>query len=520
MQDTGRLTAQDPTAGAGTPSLTLDPADWAALRALGHRMLDDMLDHLTSVRQRPAWTPMPADVKAALSRPLPYEPQGAESAYEDFVRYVRPYPNGNLHPRFWGWVQGNGTPLAMLADMLASGLNPHLAGFNQAPALVEHQVLAWLAELMGMPADTSGLLCSGGTMAGVIGLAVARHARAGFDVRELGLQGHDHPLLTVYGSIETHGWVAKAAELLGLGRRAYRAVGVDDDFRIDVAALRRAIAADRRDGHRPFCVVGTAGTVNAGAVDDLCALADVCAAEGLWFHVDGAFGALARLVPALCDTVAGIERADSLALDLHKWMYLPFDVACVLVRDARVHQAAFAASASYFGPADRGVLAGGLPFADRGIELTRSFKALKVWMSLKAHGVRTFGRLIEQNVHQARHLAALVHDHPDLQLLAPVPLNVVCFRYAPAGLPSECLDALNQEILVRLQESGVAIPSSTWIRDRFAIRVANVNHRSRHEDFDALVRAVAQIGGELVPSTTALTSRATHAPGGRCEPPA
>jgi aromatic-L-amino-acid/L-tryptophan decarboxylase len=476
--------------------ISLDPIDPERFRALGHRMLDDMLDHLAALRDRPAWRPIPDDVRAALREPLPRAGEGEEAAYQAFAARVLPYPNGNLHPRFWGWVQGTGTPLAMLADMLASGLNPHLAGFHQAPALVEHQVIAWLAEMMGFPAGSSGLLVSGGTMANLLGLAVARHAKAGYDVREEGLAG-GRPQLVFYGSTETHGWALKAAELMGLGRRAFRRVAVDDAGRLDPRALAAAIASDRSLGLHPFAVIATAGTVNTGVIDDLPALVALCRREDLWLHVDGAFGALARLSPALRDRLVGLEEADSLGIDLHKWMYLPFDVACVLVRDAGVHRATFASTAPYLGDGERGPIAGGLPFADRGIELTRSFKALKVWMSLKAYGVETFAALIEQNVALARYLAERVAAHPQLELLAPVTLNVVCFRYAPAGLADEALDRLNRECLLRVQESGVAVPSSTVIDGRFALRVAIVNHRSRREDFDALLDAVLRIGADL-----------------------
>jgi len=477
--------------------LTLDPDDWDAFRALAHRMVDDTVAHLASLHEQPAWRPMPEDVRDSFSEPLPLEGVGDEAAYEAFAERVRPYPNGNFHPRFWGWVQGTGTPLAMMAEMLAAAINPHLAGFNQAPKHVEEQVIAWLAEMMGFPATSTGVLVAGGTMANVLGLAVARHAQAGFDIRAEGLQG-GRPRMLLYGSSETHGWVKKGAELLGLGSTAFHAIPVDDADRVDVEAMRAAIRADQAAGHHPFCAIGTAGTVNTGATDDLRALAALCRDEGLWFHVDGAFGALARLSDELAPIVDGMEEADSIGFDLHKWMYLPFEAACVLVRDGEVHRDAFSIRASYLSMGDRGLTAGGIPFADLGIDLTRNFKALKVWMSLRAHGVRRYARLIEQNVAHMRHLAALVEADPALELLAPVALNVVCFRYAPEGVGEDRLDALNQEILLRLQERGIATPSGTTVRGRFAIRVANVNHRSRREDFELLARSVVKLGQEIL----------------------
>jgi glutamate/tyrosine decarboxylase-like PLP-dependent enzyme len=303
--------------------------------------------------------------------------------------------------------------------------------------------------------------------------------------------------LVFYGSSETHGWARKAAELLGLGARAFRRVPVDAEYRVDVAALARTVADDRAAGLQPFCVVGTAGTVNTGATDDLPALAALCRAEGLWFHVDGAFGALAYLSDALRPQVAGLERADSVGFDLHKWGYLPFECACVLVRDPELHRGTFAyeaATARYLDGATRGVIAGGIPFAERGLDLTRGFKALKVWLSLKAHGVDELVRCIEQNVAQSRHLAGRVAAHPELELLAPAPLNIVCYRYAPPGVDDGTLDAVNAEVLLRLQEEGIAVPSSTVLGGRFALRVANVNHRTRRADVDALVEETVRLG--------------------------
>ena len=493
------------------PEETLDPVDaaaWSAFRRLAHRMVDDMLDHLSGISEQPVWRPMPTEVREAFHQPVPRKGIGEEAAYQGFLQLVQPYPNGNLHPRYWGWVKSNGTPLGMMADMLAAGLNPHLAGLNHAPALVEHQVIAWLAELMGFPSGTSGLLVTGGSMANLLGLAVARHAALqaiGFDVREDGLQprpgASSRPRLMCYGSAETHGWARKAVELLGIGNRALRRISVGPDYRIDLENLAHAVAQDRAEGALPCCVIGTAGTVNTAATDDLDALADFCHSEKIWFHVDGAFGALLKLSGQLSSLVSGLERADSVAFDLHKWGYLPFECACILVRDAEIHRAAFATTESYLAETSRGVIAGGLPFADRGIDLTRGFKALKVWLSFRAHGIDAYARLIEQNVAQARYLTELVESHPDLELLAPTALNIVCFRFVPAELRQSDLNPLNEEILLRLQESGIAVPSGTMLGGRFAIRCANVNHRSKRADFRTLVDAVVRIGREVAGST-------------------
>ena len=477
------------------PERSLDPTDWTAMRALGHRMVDEAMGYLETVRERPVWQPMPDHVRAALDAPLPLEPSAPERVYEEFRRDVLPYPLGNIHPRFWAWVIGTGTPLGVLAEMLAATMNSNVGGADHAAIAVEAQVLGWLKEMMGFPESASGLLVSGGSMANLVGLAVARNARAERDVAEQGLAAA-RPM-TLYASTETHNSVKKAASVLGLGWSGLRSIPVDAELRIDVAALEKAIAADRAAGRHPFCVVANAGTVNTGAFDPIERIADLCAREGLWLHVDGAFGALAALCEPLRPLVRGMERADSLAFDLHKWMSMPFEAGCVLVRDAERHRAAFTSPADYLTHATRGTAAGGFWPSDYGMQLSRGFRALKIWMSLKEHGVRRYAEAIEQNVRQARELAEAVDRHPELERVAPAPLNIVCFRYAVAGWDEAALERLNQEILYQLQEQGIAVPSSTRLNGRFALRVANVNHRTRREDLALLVDEVVTRGRAL-----------------------
>jgi glutamate/tyrosine decarboxylase-like PLP-dependent enzyme len=284
--------------------------------------------------------------------------------------------------------------------------------------------------------------------------------------------------------------------MLGLGSNGLRKIAVNEAFEIDIAALEAAITVDKAAGLHPFCIIGHAGTVNTGATDDLNALADICEREGLWFHVDGAFGAWAALAEGLRPLVAGMERADSLAFDLHKWMYMPYEAGCTLVRRKEDHRSAFSLRPAYLSGSSRGP-AGGEWFTDYGLQLSRGFKALKVWMSIKEHGAAKFGRMIAQNVSQVHYLANLVEANPALEMLAPAPLNIACFRYIAPELNEEALNALNTELLLQLQESGLAVPTNTVINGKYAIRVANTNQRTRREDFDLLVSEVVAIGDRL-----------------------
>ena len=478
--------------------MTLDPLDWAALRATGHRMIDDMVTWQETLADRAPWQPVPDTVKRRIDEPVPRQGMPLDQVYDAFLRDVLPYPTGNGHPRFWGWVMGNGTPTGMLAEMLAAGMNNHLAGYDKSAALIEKKVIAWLAELMDFPPTASGLLVSGGTAANLNGLLAARVAKAGWDIREEGL--HAGPPLTVYGSSETHSWASKACDTMGMGRKAFRKITVDSGYRLDIAACRAAILTDIAEGKRPIAIIGNAGTVNTAAVDDLCAIRALADEFGLWFHVDGAFGSLAKW-SASSYLVAGQELADSIAFDLHKWGYMPYEVGVVLTRDAAAQLSAFQpapGSAAYLQSANKGIAADTTYFADRGLQLSRGFRALKVWMSMKEQGVDRIGAAIQTNIEQARYLASRIDETKGLERLAPVAMNIVCFRFAPDELEPDGLNTLNAAILVELQVRGVAVPSQTVLDGKFAIRVCITNHRSQQADFEALLAAVLAIGAELV----------------------
>jgi glutamate/tyrosine decarboxylase-like PLP-dependent enzyme len=477
---------------------TLDPEDWDEMRALAHRIIDDALDYIQATGERPVWQAVPEEVTQRLRQPAPAAPSRPAEVYDEFLEIIQPFTMHTAHPRFWAWYMGSGTVMGALGDLLASTLNPNLGGGNHAAPLVEKQVIDWISQMMGFPDDSSGLLTSGGSMANFTALTVARNTNCGYDVRREGVLTAPGPL-TVYASTEVHSCNHKAVETLGLGSDGLRPVPVNDDYTIDLAALEQRVAEDRAAGLVPFCVIATAGTINTGAIDDMNAIADFCEREGLWFHVDGAIGAVAILADNVREQLSGMERADSVALDLHKWMHIPFEAGCVIVRNASAHRDSFALVPEYLARKadDGGLASGSLWFSDYGLQLTRQFRALKVWMSIKEHGLARYGRMIARNVEQAAYLGRLIEGTECLELTAPIGLDIVCFRYNPGGLGTEALNSLNKSILVELQQGGIAAPSYTTLNDEYCLRVAISNHRSRFEDFDLVVDEILKIGERL-----------------------
>jgi len=483
---------------------SLDPDDWEGLRSLGHQVLDDMIDYLHSVRERPAWQPLPKQAKTLFEETLPTAASPRDDVYATVKEHILPFPTNNIHPRFWSWVGGTGTPTQLIADMVISAMNSGSLGMDEvASSHVELQLLNWLKLLLDYPEDASGLLVSGGSMANFVGLAVARTHIATYDVRDTGIDVRAHPRLIYYASTEAHSSVKKAIELLGLGAKSLHLIPVRDDFTIDVGALKAAIDSDRKAGHLPACIVATAGTVNTGAIDPLEVLADLAHEEDMWLHTDAAFGGFSKLSNQSRDRVKGLERADSLAFDLHKWLYVQYDCGCVLIQGDKPHRETFSVVPSYLLPAERGLASGPLNFSEYGVQLSRSFRALRPWMALKTEGADRYGEQIEQNIQQAKYLNDKIVADAQLELLAPTALNIVNFRYV--GTPNSALDLdkLNAEILLLIQERGIAAPSSTILNGHFSIRVAICNHRSRRSDFDALVDGVISIGAELAPNFTA-----------------
>jgi aromatic-L-amino-acid decarboxylase len=475
---------------------TLDPADWESMRALGHRMVDDMLTYLQNVRSEPTGFPTQKAIKN-ICVPLTQDGEGEEKVYEVFQNNILPYANPVTRPRFWGLVVGTGSPYGMFAEMLRAGMN----GCQEAllaEAFVHKQVISWIKEMIDFPEEAGGILVGGGSEANFTGLAVARNAKAEVDMKAEGVQRLRRKM-TLYCSDETHHCLERSVELLGLGNEALRWIPTDDDCRIRLDALREAIEDDRKQNNHPFCIIGCAGTVNSGAFDDLNALADLAKEENMWFHVDGAFGAWVKISETHRHLADGMERADSLAIDLHKWMCMPYSIGCTLVKDRLAHYSTFVYGheAKYLESAldqreDQITNPHNLALA-----LSRNFTSLKAYMLLRAYGKTKYGNLVQQNIDQINYLSELINREPDVEITAPVTSNVLCFRYKPKGLTEPEIEELNKNIYNQLNQISFLMISDTTIKGKYMLRACNVNHRSQKQDFEFLVNEVKKIGGKI-----------------------
>jgi len=472
-------------------------------RRLAHDAVDLVADYLGGVGALPVFRPMtPAERTTLMQEPLGAVGVGPEAVLERFRTAILPHAMGNGHPRFFGWVNSPPAPIGVVADFLAAALNPSCAGGDHAAIYVERAAVRWLMELIGFPTEGSmGLLVSGGSAATLVALTAARHRAAeedGWNVRTEGLQ-HGHPVLRLYVSPDGHSCIQKAAEILGLGAQAMHKVATDENDRIDVGSLRAAVAADRAAGMHPFGVAASAGTVGTGAIDPLGEIADLCAAERLWLHVDGAYGAVGAALPTHRARYAGLERADSIALDPHKWLSVPVECGAVLVRDGWLLRETFSLVPDYLRTqADRGF--GGLPwYSEYGIQQTRGFRALKLWMTLQHMGRDGVRDLIERHLGLAQHLAELVDAAPDLERLGHVELSIVCFRYVPADLKGDgrALDALNKRVMEEVQASGAAFLTQTTRRGCFALRACVLHYATTESDLVALLDTVRKTGERL-----------------------
>jgi glutamate/tyrosine decarboxylase-like PLP-dependent enzyme len=472
-----------------------------SFRAAGHSLVDRIADWLDGMPDGPVLQNESAsDVRRALvaERGLPEEGADAGVLLDEAAALLFRHSLFNGHPRFFGYITSSPAPIGALGDLLASAVNPNVGAWRLAPMAteIEAQTVRWIAELIGFPTDAGGLLVSGGNMANFVCVLAARRAKAP-GVPTLGLRAMEAQL-HVYASTETHTWLHKAADLFGLGTDAIRWIPTDEQQRMDTAALERQIVADAENRGRPFLVVGTAGAVGTGAVDPLAEIAAICRRHDVWFHVDGAYGALAARVPGAPDSLRALTEADSVAVDPHKWLYAPLEAGCVLVRRAEDLRDAFSYHPSYY-RFDHEVT----NYFDYGPQNSRGFRALKVWLALRQAGRSGYLKMIGDDMRLARHLNALVQQHPDFEAMTQH-LSVTTFRYIPRDLQSapqtaptdDYLQRLNQELLTRVERSGQAFLSNAIVGGRFALRACIVNFRTSPADLEAVVRLLAALGRE------------------------
>lgn len=475
---------------------SLDPEDWDQFRKSAHSMLDRALDAMQQSREGRVWTAPTSEFKSSLIAPIPSKGLNFKEI-EDLLASVLPYGVGNTHPRFFGWVHGAGSPGNILAEIAGAAMNVNLGGRDHGAIYIEQQVLQWCNAMVGYPADASGLIVSGTSIATLIGLKSARDKYFNGESRTGGVASAQ---LVGYASEQSHSCLSRAFDILGLGSTALRRIPCDGNFRMDLNVLRERIETDRAAGLQPFIVIGTAGSVNVGAIDDLCNLSQIAEDESLWFHIDGAFGATAILSPEYGHLLKGIELSDSIAFDFHKWLQVNYDAGCILIKSREDHLKSFYGRAEYLNTVKRG-LASGSPWpVDYGPELSRSFRALKIWAHFLEHGTEKLGAVITKNCNQARYLREQIKTSQYLELLAPVQLNIVCFRYL--GRTVDDHDTFNENLVIELQESGIAAPSTTRINGKLAIRVNLTNHRTTCYDLDLFLKETVRIAQQLESNLT------------------
>ena len=467
------------------------------LRRLGRLAADAVASHRERLLERPVFGKV-GDGARLFDEPLPEEGRPAEELIAFVREHILPFHFGNSHPRFFVFINATADPLGTVADYMASAMNPTCWGGDHAAVHVEHRVIRWLAEVLGLPPTAEGILTSGGSMANFTCLAAARRAMTPGNVREDGVGGEGQKRLVVYASDQVHSCVDRAVDLLGIGTKQLRKIPSDDQFRMRFRALHDAVAADRRAGLLPAIVVGTAGTVNTGAIDPLEEMAAFCEKESLWFHVDGAYGAMAVFSARLKPLFKGIERAHSVAADPHKWLYVPYEAGAALVRDAGRLPDAFRKFPEYLATDKDSAFTGPAWFVERGAELSRGFKALKVWMGLKRHGRRGYAAAIDRDVALAQLLSDELDLRPGFERLSETVLSIVNFRYRPPGLSEPDLDRLNRTIVNRLVGSGSFFLAPTVLKGRASIRVCIVNFRTKPDDLEFLLDEIARIGRELI----------------------
>ena len=465
-------------------SYHLDPDCWQTLRTQAHTMLDETLDHIQGCRQDLAWRPMTDAARQGFSTDLPHASSPVENVYAEFSERIKPYTLGNIHPGFMGWVQGGGTVVGMLAEMLAGGLNANLGGRDQSPLEVEREVVGWMRQLFCFPETATGVFLTGSSIANFVAILIARNQALRKVTRKIGML-ETGVQLTAYTSRSVHRCVQQAMDMAGIGSSWLRKIQVVQDHRIRVDELRSAIQNDIDKGYRPFCVIGCAGTVDTGAVDDLVSLRQIATDFGIALHIDGAFGALGMLSPKIRGQLVGIESADTIAFDFHKWTQVPYDAGFLLVRDGESHLASFENPADYLSRDPRALSAGSPWPCDLGPDLSRGFRALKTWMTLKVYGADRLGSMMENTCRVASYLADKIRANDELELLAPQSLNIVCFRYRCSDP-----DRVNSDVVAAIQRDGKTIPSSTKIDGKFAIRVAIFNHRTTVQEIDQLLEQV------------------------------